>query len=186
MLNEADTCRKFVVPKLVESGWDNDPHSFTEQRTFTDGRIVVAGNRVKRRQQKRADYLLRHTRDFPIAVVEAKAFYKSATDGLQQAKEYAEVLGLKFAYSTNGHSIVEFDYLTGKEQQIESFPAPEELWKRLRIAQRLKDDVAADRLLSPYCHLSGKSPRYYQEIAINRSVQAVLQDKRRILSINTA
>ena len=181
MLNEADTCRKFVMPKLVEAGWDNDPHSFTEQRTFTDGRIVVAGSKVKRRSQKRADYLLRYTRDFPIAVVEAKAFYKSAADGLQQAKEYAEVLGLKFAYSTNGHGILEFDYLTGKEQQIEVFPTPTELWKRLRLAQGLKDDTAADRLLSPYYHLSGKSPRYYQEIAINRSVQAILQDKRRVL-----
>ncbi|TAN62518.1 DEAD/DEAH box helicase [bacterium] len=181
MLNEADTCRKFVVPKLNEAGWDNDPHSFTEQRTFTDGRIVVAGSRVKRRQQKRADYLLRYTRDFPIAVVEAKAFYKSAAEGLQQAKDYAEVLGLKFAYSTNGHNILEFDYLTGKEQQIEVFPTPIELWKRLRIAQGLKDDIAADRLLSPYYHLSGKSPRYYQEIAINRSVQAILQGKPRVL-----
>jgi len=181
MLNEADTCRKFVVPKLNEAGWDNDPHSFTEQRTFTDGRIVVAGSKVKRRQQKRADYLLRYTRDFLIAVVEAKPDYKSAGDGLQQAREYAEILGLKFAYSTNGRGIVEFDYLTGKEQQIEVFSTPTELWKRLRIAQGLKDDTAADRLLSPYYHLSGKSPRYYQEIAINRSVQAILQDKRRVL-----
>ncbi len=181
MFNEADTCRKFVVPQLNEAGWDNDPHSFTEQRTFTDGRIVVAGSRVKRRPQKRADYLLRYTRDFPIAVVEAKATYKNPGDGLQQAKDYAEILGLKFAYSTNGHSIIEFDYLTGKEQELDVFPAPEELWRRLRTGQGFNDDSVANRLLSPYYHLSGKSPRYYQEIAINRSVLAVLQNKRRIL-----
>jgi len=62
---EADTCRKYVLPRLVDAGWDNEPHSFTEQRTFTDGRIVVSGNKVRRKKQKRADYLLRHTADFP-------------------------------------------------------------------------------------------------------------------------
>ena len=90
MPTEADTCRKFVVPKLQAAGWDNDPHSIAEQRWFTKGRIVVRGNRVERRRGKRADYLLRYTRDFPIAVVEAKAEYKNAADGLQQAKDYAE------------------------------------------------------------------------------------------------
>lgn len=101
MLTEADTCRKYVVPALVQAGWDSEPRSFTEQRTFTDGRIVPSGKKVFRRPQKRADYLLRYTRDFTIAVVEAKPTFKRPTDGLQQAKEYAEILGLKFAYSTN-------------------------------------------------------------------------------------
>jgi type I restriction enzyme R subunit len=86
--------------KLVQAGWDNEPHSFTEQKTFTDGRIVPAGSKVTRRPQKRADYLLRYTRDFPIAVVEAKPLYKSPGDGLQQAKDYAEILGLHFAWET--------------------------------------------------------------------------------------
>ena len=72
-LTEADTCRKFVVPNLVAAGWDNEPHSFTEQRTFTDGRIIVSGGKVRRGKQKRADFLLRYRRDFLIAVVEAKA-----------------------------------------------------------------------------------------------------------------
>ena len=174
VLNEADTCRKYVLPKLIEAGWDNDPHSFTEQKTFTDGRIVVTGNLTHRRRQKRADYLLRYTRDFTIAVVEAKAAYKSPGDGLQQAKEYAEILGLKFAYSTNGHGIIEFDYLTGQERQIDTFPMPDELWTRLRDRQGLSDE-GASRLLTPSYHLSGKSPRYYQAIAINRTVQAILQ-----------
>ena len=81
MLTEADTCRKYVLRKLVEAGWDNDPHSFTEQKTFTDGRIVVTGQKIKRPSQKRADYLLRYTRDFMIAVIEAKAAYKLPETG---------------------------------------------------------------------------------------------------------
>lgn len=181
MANEADTCRKYVAPKLVDAGWDNDPHSFTEQKTFTDGRIVVAGSKVKRRPQKRADYLLRHTRDFSIAVVEAKPDYKLPGDGLQQAKDYAEILGLKFAYATNGHGIVEFDYLTGLERELHSFPTPDELWHRLRSGEGLADDTIANRLLTPSYHLSDKSPRYYQEIAINRTVQHILLGKRRVL-----
>lgn len=181
MITEADTCRKYILPRLIRSGWDNDPHSFTEQKTFTDGRIVLVGEKVRRRAQKRADYLLRYTRDFLIGVVEAKAAYKFPADGLQQAKDYAEVLGLKFAYSTNGQGIVEFDFLTGQERNLESFPTPKELWSRLQAGENLKNDTAAERLLTPYNHLSGKSPRYYQEIAINRTVQSILQEKRRIL-----
>ena len=180
-MTEADTCRKYVLPKLIEAGWDNDPHSFTEQKTFTDGRIVVSGKRVHRRPQKRADYLLRHTRDFMIAVVEAKASHKSPGDGLGQAKDYAEILGLKFAYATNGHGIIEFDYTTGKEREIETFPSPDELWDRFRKHQGLADEKTVQQLLTPSNHLTGKSPRYYQEIAINRTAQALLQGKKRIL-----
>ena len=180
MLTEADTCRKYVLPKLTDAGWDNDPHSFTEQKTFTDGRIMVIGQKIKRQKQKRADYLLRYTRDFMIAVVEAKAAYKLPGDGLGQAKEYAEILGLKFAYSTNGHGIIEFDYLTGKEREIESFPSPQELWKRLRSVQKLEGDLEK-RFLTPSYVQIGKTPRYYQEIAINRTVQAIFQGKSRIL-----
>ncbi|MCX5909154.1 MAG: DEAD/DEAH box helicase family protein, partial [Deltaproteobacteria bacterium] len=180
MSNEADTCRKYVLPKLLEAGWDNESHSFTEQRTFTDGRIVVSGEKIYRRPQKRADYLLRYTRDFPIAVIEAKAEYKTPGSGLQQAKEYAEILGLKFAYATNGQGIIEFDYLTGRERELSRFPTPQELWDRLCATQGL-DEKAASRLLAPFNLLGGKTPRYYQEIAINRAVQAILQGKRRIL-----
>jgi type I restriction enzyme R subunit len=180
MITEADTCRKYVLPKLVEAGWDNEPHSFTEQKTFTDGRIVVIGQKIKRQKQKRADYLLRYTRDFMIAVIEAKPAYKLPADGLQQAKEYAEILGLKFAYSTNGHGIIEFDYLTGRESEIESFPSPKDLWARLRTDQKLGDELER-HLLTPSHIQTGKTPRYYQEIAINRAVQAILQGKRRIL-----
>jgi len=119
-LTEADTCRKYVLPKLYAAGWTDD--QISEQKTFTDGRIVVVGDKVKRREQKRADYLLRYKRDFSIAVVEAKSVYKKPGDGLQQAKEYAQILGLKFAYATNGHGIVEHDFITGRDNDLEVFP----------------------------------------------------------------
>lgn len=179
-LTEADTCRKYVLPKLCDAGWDDDPHSFTEQRTFTDGRIIVSRGKVRRGKQKRADYLLRYRRDFPIAVVEAKASYKNAGDGMQQAREYAEILGLKFAYATNGKEIIEIDFATGRELRVDSFPSPSELWNRLKETEGI-DAEQSDHLLTPYDLRSGRVPRYYQDIAINRAVQAVLQGKPRIL-----
>ncbi|HHT9119372.1 MAG TPA: EcoAI/FtnUII family type I restriction enzme subunit R [Candidatus Hypogeohydataceae bacterium YC41] len=179
MITEADTCRKYVIKKLYDAGWTDD--QINEQKTFTDGRIVVVGNKITRRPQKRADYILRYRRDFMIAVVETKAAYKNPAGGLQQAKEYAQILGLKFAYSTNGHVIIEHDFLTGKETEIATFPSPNELWTRLRRNEGIEDDSIAEKLLFPYYHLPGKTPRYYQEIAINRTVQAILQGKRRIL-----
>lgn len=177
--SEADTCRKYVLPKLYDAGWNDD--QISEQKTFTDGRIVVVGTKCYRKKPKRADYLLRYRRDFLIAVVEAKASYKNPGDGLQQAKEYAEFLGLKFAYSTNGHGIVEHDYLTGEDTDLAVFPSPDDLWQRIRQTENLTADASANRLISPCYHLSGKSPRYYQEIAINRTIQAILNGKGRIL-----
>jgi type I restriction enzyme R subunit len=92
--------------------------------------VVVTGRAGRRRPGKRADYLLRLRPDFAIAVIEAKASYRNPGDGLQQAKEYAEILGLKFAYSTNGHGIIEYDFTTGLERGLDRFPMPEELWVR--------------------------------------------------------
>jgi len=180
MATEADTCRQFVVPRLQTAGWDSDPHSIAEQRFFTDGRILVRGNRAERKKGKRADYLLRYTRDFPLAVVEAKGEIKKAADGLGQAKEYAEILGLKFAYATNGREFIEFDFLTGLERTIETFPTPAGLWARLRAGEKLNDTVAT-RLLTPSNLTAGKEPRYYQRIAIDRVVQAILQGRLRVL-----
>ncbi len=179
MITEADTCRKYVLPNLYAAGWTDD--QISEEKSFTDGRIVVAGDKIRRRPQKRADYLLRYTRDFALAVVEAKASYKKAGDGLQQAKEYAQILGLKFAYSTNGHEIVEHDFLRGTDRDLDTFPSPQDLWNRLSQGEGIGSQEIADKLLTPYYHLSGKTPRYYQEIAINRAVQAILQGKRRVL-----
>lgn len=176
---EADTCRKYVLPKLYAGGW-NDDH-ISEQKTFTDGRIVVTGSKCFRKKPKRADYLLRFKRDFMIAVIEAKASYKNPGDGIQQAKNYAEILGLKFAYSTNGYGIVEHDYLTGQEKDLDAFPSPQELWERVRKSENITNEDIADKIVSPCYHLSGKTPRYYQEIAINSAVKAVLNGEKRIL-----
>ncbi len=180
MPNEADTCRRYVVPRLQSAGWDNDPYRINEQVTFTDGRIVVTGQKGRRRPGKRADYVLRYRPDFAIAVVEAKASYNTVGEGLQQAKEYAIMLGLQFAFATNGHGIVEFDFATGIEREISFFPTPKELWTRLTQSHGL-DTTSTEKLLTPAYHLSGKSPRYYQEIAINRTVQAVIQGEPRVL-----
>jgi type I restriction enzyme, R subunit len=179
-VNEADTCRKYVVPKLTEAGWDDAPHFIGEQRNFTDGRVILAGDTVTRGKRKRADYLLQYTRDFALAVVEAKADYKAPSDGLQQAKDYAETLGLQFAYATNGHGIVEFDYTTGRETELAAFPGPDELLTRIKSSQDL-DDVQTDRLLTPYNLQSGRTPRYYQSVAIHRTIQAILTGKKRVL-----
>lgn len=181
MPNEADTCRKFVVPKLQAAGWDNDPHSIAEQRTITDGRIVPLGSGFVRKPPKRVDYLLRYERNFPLAVVEAKASYKTAGAGLQQAKEYAEMLGLKFCYGSNGAEIVEFDFITGRESLVPTYPSPAELWSRYRIGTGLTDDTAATRALTPMNHAVGKGERYYQEIAVNRTVEGILRGCRRQL-----
>jgi type I restriction enzyme R subunit len=177
-ITEADTCRKYVEKKLYSAGWSDD--QIREQKTFTDGRIVTIGDKARRKPQKRADYLLSYRRDFTIAVVEAKAAYKNAADGLQQAKEYAAILALDFAFSTNGHEIVEHDFLTGVDSPLLEFPTPDELWNRLSGAQGITADVES-KLLTPYYHEAGRSMRYYQQIAINRTVQAILQGKRRVL-----
>jgi type I restriction enzyme R subunit len=181
MATEADTCRTLITPKLQAAGWDSDPHSIAEQRSFTDGRIIVRGNRTERRKGKRTDYLLRYTRDFPIAVVEAKPEDEPAATGMQQVKEYAEILRLKFAYATNGREIIEFDYITGKESELTTFPTPDELWARLRAAEKLTDNSTAQRFLTPFDLTSGKIPHYYQRIAIDRAVQSILQGKKRVL-----
>jgi len=180
-LTEADTCRKLVVPKLQNVGWDNEPHSIAEQRTITDGRIIPVGQGFIRKPPKRVDYLLRYTRDFPLAVVEAKASYRSASDGLQQAKVYAEMLGLSFAFSTNGHEILEFDYTTGFETSRDDYPTPDALWQRYRTANAITDQHVADGLLTAFNHIVGKDERYYQQIAINRTVEAILKGQRRLL-----
>jgi type I restriction enzyme, R subunit len=182
MSNEADTCRRLVLPKLLEAGWDSDPHSIAEQRTVTDGRVVPVGKGFIRRPPKRVDYLLRYTRDFPLAVLEAKASYKQAADAVQQARHYAEMLDLKFAYATNGADIIEIDYFTGRETRVTDYPKPAELWQRYEQGRGLTSSVTTARLLAPYNHTHSKEDRYYQQIAINRTVEAILKgDRQRFL-----
>lgn len=170
-----------MVPLLQKAGWEDEPHSIAEQRTITDGRIIPTGKGFIRKPPKRADYLLFYERGFPLAVVEAKADWKSAGDGLQQAKDYAEMLGLSFAYSTNGPEIIEFDYLTGKETPRATYPTAEELWSRYRAGRGLKDDSQAGQLLSPINATVKKGERYYQQIAINRAVEGIVRGNRRQL-----
>jgi type I restriction enzyme R subunit len=185
VITEADTCRRYVLPKLYEAGWTDD--QISEQKYFTDGRIVPVGRRHVRKRGKRADYLLRYRPDFHIAVVEAKPAYKKPGDGMQQAMEYAETLGLKFAYATNGHGIEEYDFITGRQTSLGTFPSPEDLWRRWRSDQGLTSDDDAEGLLFPFNRElrnpdgTVKRPRYYQDIAIERAVQAVTQGKKRIL-----
>jgi len=181
VITEADTCREFVTPRLVEAGWGAAPHSIGEQRSFTNGRIIVAGGKVRRGKQKRADYLLYYRRDYPLAVVEAKEIGLPAETGVQQAREYAEILGLRFAYATNGQRIIEIDYTAGTEREVDRYATPDALFARLTAAAQLPRQ-AASHLLEPFNLVSGKVPRYYQQIAIHRVIEAVLRGDERILA----
>ena len=176
--NEADTCRALVTPALKRAGWSDD--HLVEQYIFTDGRIVKPN---VRRDRKRADYLLRYSPDWPIAIVEAKAEDRPYDQGLQQAKKYATTLDVPFAYATNGHGIREFDFLTGSETDLSEYPSPDELWRRYRAARGISDPDAAVRLLTPCNLFAEKAPRYYQSIAINRVVEALVTGKRRALLV---
>lgn len=178
--NEADTSREFITPKLVEAGWNTSPHAIGEQRGFTNGRIIVTGGKVKRGKRKRVDYLLFYRRDFPLAVLEAKEWGLPAQNGVQQAREYAELLGLKFAYASNGRDIIEIDLSAGTERNVDRYATPDELFERLVAAEGLPQ-TATRPLLEPFNLASGKEPRYYQQIAIQRVVEAILLGQERIL-----
>jgi type I restriction enzyme R subunit len=120
-LTEADTCRTYVLPKRYDAGWTDE--QIREQVTFSAGRIVPAGSTYARKPGRPADYLLRYRPDLAIAVVEAKAEYKEPGDGLQQAMDYADTLGVRFAYSTNGLGIVVHNYTTGQERELGACPS---------------------------------------------------------------
>ena len=176
--SEADTCRKEVLPKLYASKWTDD--LILEQRTFTDGKIIVIGKKARRKKAKKFDYLLRYSQDFPIAIVEAKRSYKTAGEGMQQAKDYAQILNLKFAYATNGTEILEFNFITGIEKKVKEFPTPDELWNRLNEVEPVKEEIK-ETLLKPFYPIPSKPARYYQRIAINKAVKAILEGKKRAL-----
>lgn len=179
-MNEAETCRTLVRPKLETAGWNGDKHFYSEQTSFTDGRIIVPGGKPRRLKKKFSDFLLRFTREVTLAVVEAKSDRRPAGNGLQQAKDYATILGLKFAYATNGTDIIEHDFFTAQERLIDRLPTPDELWARYQMGRGLTQDVA-DALLAPFFHQPGREPRYYQKIAIHRVVEAILNGTRRVL-----
>ncbi|MDX2115705.1 MAG: DEAD/DEAH box helicase family protein [Planctomycetota bacterium] len=184
-LNEADTCRVYVTPALLAAGWDKPAWRVAEQHYFTDGQIVLVGDGHRRQKGKKADYLLRYQESFPIAVVEAKDEDHEPAAGLQQAKDYAQILGLHFAYSTNGHGIEEWDFTTNTQCSLTTYPSPSDLWQRLCAYKTLDAARVRNPLLTPYCTKGGKAPRYYQEVAINNTIEAILQGRERIL-INLA
>ena len=180
MSNEADTCRTYILPKLQAAGWEDD--YITEQLVLTPGRIIPVGDRHTRREGLRPDYVLFIRRNIPIAVVEAKADYKQAGDGLQQAIEYAEMMGVKFAYASNGKEIIEHDFIIGVERTIREFPSSDELWGRLQGTLQLPTQQDQIDALSAYFEeVGGKIPRYYQQVAINRAVNAILAGQEHIL-----
>lgn len=180
-MTEADTCRELVTPKLAAAGWGKSESVIGEQHSFTNGRIIVAGGKVRRGKQRRADYLLYYRRDMPLAVVEAKEVGLPAESGVQQAREYAEMLGLKFAYATNGQRIIEIDYVAGTEREVDRYASPHELWQRLTQSTPMAESATA-HLLEPFNLVSGKVPRYYQRIAIQRVIEAILLGQSRILA----
>ncbi len=179
-MNEADTCRTYILPKLKSSGWEDE--YVVEQMVLTPGRIVPVGNQHTRRTGLRPDYVLFIRRNIPIAVVEAKAEYKHPSEGLQQAIQYAEMMGVKFAFASNGIGIIEHDFITGQERTVEHFPAPDELWDRWRGVLKLDEKQDSDDALTTYFEQAGgKVPRYYQQAAIHAAMTAVLAGQKRIL-----
>ncbi len=171
-MKEADTRAKFIDPKLRESEWSED--YIIREHYFTDGRKLLGG---KRGERLFADYLLRY-KNINLAIIEAKRIGKHPTDGLQQAINYADKLKVKFVYATNGVQIYEFDMTTGKGDYVERFPTPEALFRRcVENLSSLKE-----QLLSVPFYLTGdKKARYYQEIAVNKAVEAIADGQKRVL-----
>ena len=183
-LSERDICTKFITPALVEAGWDLQKQ-IREEYTFTNGRVIVRGNLTARGKRKRADYLLFYRPNIPIAVIEAKDNKHDIGSGLQQAIHYGTILDVPFVYSSNGDGFVEHDMLTGKERELrlEEFPSPEELWNRYKSHKEI--DETQERIITqPYYFAPGdKEPRYYQRIAINRTIEAIAKGQKRILLV---
>jgi type I restriction enzyme R subunit len=202
-LNEADTRAQLVEPKLQAAGWTGSQitreHFYRRDHRYTAGRIYLIGDDARRREPRRVDYLLRYTDAFPIAVLEAKAESHPPDAGLEQAKRYAQDLGVPFAYSTNGHGIVEYDFFVKSGRELRAFPSSDDLWDRWvlntgatdprkpRALAEARAIYSADRhrnpLLHPYCPRSqcGKEPYYFQEVAITQVVRRMMRGQRRIL-----
>lgn len=192
---ESETCRDYVLPLLEAAGWTG---RMIEQYPITDGKIIPIPRKARRSRDHRrdrplrADYVLEIEPGVPIAVVEAKREHKLPGDGMQQAMKYAEMLDVPFAYSTNGKGIVEHDYDTGTERNLTNFPAPDTLWRRYRAWKGLVDDSVADTLLLPFnrdLRLPDgrvKEPRYYQRVAIERALRAILSEQSNRILLNLA
>ena len=186
-LSERDICTKFIQPAITRAGWD--VHSQVREELYiTDGRIVVRGRMTKRMKGKRADYILYYKPNIPIAVVEAKDNNHSVGDGMQQALEYAAMLDIPFAFSSNGDAFLAHDRTgqssqTERELSLQEFPSPKELWRRYCAYKGLTPEVEAVVTQDYYSDGSGKAARYYQANAINRVVEAVAKGEKRLLLV---
>jgi type I restriction enzyme R subunit len=189
-LTEADIRTKFITPAIVGEGgskW-NVMSQLREEIYITKGRVIVRGKTVKRGEAKKVDYLLYYKPNLPIAVVEAKDNNHAVGAGMQQALDYAEILDLPFAYSSNGDAFLEHDR-TGsggaveREISLDQFPSPEDLWARYRIAKGYSAAQEAVTTQDYYDYGSGKVPRYYQLVAINRTIDAIARGANRILLV---
>ncbi|MEE3157722.1 MAG: DEAD/DEAH box helicase family protein [Pseudomonadota bacterium] len=186
-LSERDICTKFITPAVQQAGWDIQ-RQVREEVSFTKGRIIVRGKLHSRGESRRADYILYHQPNLPIAIIEAKDNKHSIGSGMQQALGYAEALDVPFVFSSNGSGFL-FHDRSGTGSQVETslsmeqFPSPGELWQRYCQWKGLKGE-AQQRVEAPYYDDgSGRSPRYYQMNAINRTVEAVARGQDRILLV---
>ena len=157
-----------------------------EEISFTDGRIIVQGKLTTRGKRKRADYILYYKPYYPIAIIEAKDNKKPVGSGMQQALEYADILQIPFVFTSNGDSFVFHDRTnsTEKEISLDNFPSPNELWEKY-LAYRNIDEQESKEIVEQeyYVDTSGMSPRYYQQNAINRTVEAISKGQNRILLV---
>ena len=182
-MTEEDIKLQFITP-AIDRKWDKHSQIRMEY-FFTDGRVIVRGNTVGRGRRKKADYVLHYKRNIPLAIVEAKDNNHSVGAGMQQAIEYAEILDVPFAYSSNGDAFLEHDMLNGTEREIglEDFPTPEELWLRFKGEKQITE--SQEKLITePYYYQHGdKTPRYYQRVAINRTIESIARGQDRILLV---
>ena len=182
-LSEEDIKLRYITPAINNAGWKNE--HIRMEYYFTDGRVIFQGKVHARQTGKKADYLLFHAANKPIAIVEAKDNNKPLGGGMQQAMEYAQILDIPFAYSSNGDGFLEHDFLTGKETELslKQFPTPENLYKRLIDAKQLRGEalkiVEQPFYSDPYTY----DPRYYQRIAVERTVEAIAKGKDRVLIV---
>ena len=183
-MSEEDIKMKYITPAIEKAGWDIKTQVRAEY-TFTNGRIIVRGNLVARGRRKRADYLLSYKPNMPLAIIEAKDNKKPMGAGMQQGLEYAEILDIPFIYSSNGDGFIEHDRFTGKERELslDEFPSPNELWERYKKGKGIQPHEEKVIEEDYFFDMSGKSPRYYQRVAINRVIEAIAKGQDRILLV---
>jgi len=186
-LSERDICTKYITPALELAGWDKQTQ-MREEVYLTEGRIIVRGRLTTRGKRKWADYVLYHKSNIPIAVIEAKDNKHTIGDGMQQGLEYGEMLDVPFIYSSNGDGFLEHDNTAApgkieREIPLNGFPSPEELWQRYCCYKRIDDTNKHIFTEDYYSDPAGKTPRYYQQVAINRTIEAIAKGRNRILLV---